>query len=122
MDSTQRQAGFVLTDALAALFVLAATAAGFSSAFGLAAREGRLSATTGEALKLALQCLETENPSDSRITVTVAGVAYTQHRTLSPEKADAPRFVTLERIKCSILWSPQPGERRHLEMERLDVA
>lgn len=122
MDNGQSQAGFVLTDALAALFVLAATAGGFSSAFSLAARESRLSATTGEALELALQCLETENPSDSRVTVTVAGIAYTQYRTLSLESTDATSFVSLKRIKCSILWSPQPGERRHLEMERLDVA
>lgn len=121
LDSARSSYGFVLTDALAALFVLATAAGGIVGAFAISARESQSANFTATALHLAVECLEGEASSNQWLA-TEAGAVYQMRRARVKRSSDGSPKVPLVRTICSASWKGVTGTLQVLELERIDVA
>jgi hypothetical protein len=120
-DANGRERGFVLTDALVGLFVLAAASASFASAFGLAGRQAQLANTSASALLIAKQCIEDRAGESGAAIRVVDGRQYNQRRSKTDRPPDERGRVVLRDTLCVVSWISNQTGVREVRLERVDV-
>lgn len=113
----REQDGFVMTDALAALFVLSTASAGLIGSFALARHAGGLANEKTLALLLAKDCTTTPNSANGTISLDGATFELMIHVTPLFE-SEAP--VSYRKRECRVTWSRR-GQPRDVAMTVVEV-
>jgi len=121
-DCETRERGFMLTDAIVALFILSSVSVSLVAGFRLASGEAHASATMASALLVGQGCMEmTGNRSETSVVPSKSG-NFTQQRSVALMPKEAAQLVQLVRIRCVVSWSVGQDNKRAFVLERIDVA
>lgn len=114
------QSGFVLADAITALFILASVSVSLVSALVLASRQGQTAEASAAALVLAQRCMNETTPDMGSEVRREGGQEFVVRRVRTgPDDEDIRRL--LERRVCAVSWNEAGGTAREVKLERVDV-
>lgn len=122
IDCARRERGFMLTDAIVALFVLSSVSVSLVAGFRLASGEAHASATMASALLVGQACMEMTGIRSETSVVPSKSGDFTQQRGVTVIPKEAAQLVQLVRIRCVVSWSVGQENKRALVLERVDVA
>lgn len=110
--------GFLMTDALAAMFVVSTVSAGLMASFSLARHSSRIAEDKTLALFLAKDCLAETRPVARQIEL--AGTMF------DVQAFESPLFVSeavssVTKRRCEIRWM-QRGQLRQITLSDVEIA